>query len=579
MFKTVRSFDGLTGRVACRMTSMLAACGLAISAPALAVPAVLDYVPETAAGVVAINNLGGAMGDFKAFATAAGLPPMEGLMQAMMSELDGPAVNAGGSAAIFMLGEAPGESITILPVTNYEQYVSARGGVGAGVEEITFGGEDVFVKKVADGYAAMSPMSELLEGWEPTSGHRAAHVNAIGTRANGASESADVFIVGSIAALASDWREGYEGMKGMAMMFGGPEAGQGFAALDPLVNAFLTDAQMGVVAIDFAGDGVTARLLSRFKEGSALAGLFTGRSSTKDLLSRLPDMPFAFASAFDTSSPGVRSMMGMMQGGMGDQPPAQAKALMDLMNNSTGGAMILGAPSMQEMTIGAGAFVRSAAYYRSADPAKLKKAMADGLLAANGQKTEQDGMTITTTTSYRPEARPIDGVTVDEWSMATNIEGEANDQAQQAQMAMSMMFGSNGLGGYMVPTKDGVVMTMSRNSQMLTQALATAKNGGGLGSKDGISAISAKLPDNRAMELYIGVDHLLGVGAAFLGEIPPMPPVGIVAASGDGTAEIALHISPLVIAKGMELGMMFGGGMGGPGMDFEEDEGEDGPAF
>lgn len=578
MLKTVRSFDGLTGRLACRVSNLVVACGLALSAPALAVPTVLDYVPETASGVVAINNLGGAMGDFRAFSNAANLPPMDGPLQAMMSEVNGPAVNAGGSAAIMMLGGGPGESIVLLPVTNYEQFVSSRGGVGAGVEEITFGGEDVFVKKVADGYAAMSPNSEVLEDWEPTKGHRAAHVAAMGGRSQSAAESADVFIVGSIAALAGEWRESYEGMKGMAMMFGGPEAGQGFAALDPLVGAFLTDAQTGVVAIDFSGDGVTARLLSRFKEGSMLSGLFSGRSNTDGLLERVPDMPFALAMAFDTSSPGMRSLTGMIQQNLPQDQAAQARAMMAVMNNSTGGAMVLGAPSMQEITIGAGAFVRSAAYYRSADPAALQKAMADGLMAVNGQKTEQDGMTITTTTSYRPEARPIDGVTVDEWSLATNIKGDSNEQAQQVQMALSTMFGSNGLGGYVAPAKSGVVMTMSRNSQMFTQTLAAANKGGGLGAKADISAISAKLPQNRALEVYIGVDRLLGIGAAFLGEIPAMPPVGIVAASGDGTAEIALHISPAVIAKGMELGMMFGG-MAGPGMDFEDDGDEGGPAF
>ena len=54
---------------------------------------------------------------------------------------------------------------------------------------------------------------------------------------------------------------------------------------------------------------------------------------------------------------------------------------------------------------------------------------------------------------------------------------------------------------------------------------------------------------------------------------PPMPPIGIVAASGGDTAEIALHISPAVFAQGMEHGTMFGamGGMGGPGMDFEDE--------
>ncbi|UYV12723.1 MAG: hypothetical protein NCW75_00185 [Phycisphaera sp.] len=574
MFKSVRSFDGLTGRVAC----VVSACGMAISAPALATPVVLDYVPEDAMGVVAINNLGGAMGDMRAFMDASSVPLMGGEMQAMLAEVDGVGVNAGGSAAFFFTGGPDGESIMLLPVTSYKEFVTARGGVGAGVEEINFGGQDAFVKQVSDSYIAMSDNDLTLEDWEPTKGHQAAHVSAMGTRSQAAAESADVFIMGSIASLAADWRESYEGMKGMAMMMGGPEAAQGFAAADPLVAAFLTDAQAGVIAIDFENDGVTARLLSRFKEGSLLAGLFQGKSSTEGLLDSLPDMPFGLALSFDTSSPGMKSIMSMVEEGAGDQQPAQAQAMMDAMKNSSGGAIVLGAPSMQEMSIGAGAFVRSAAYYRSAEPAKLQKAMAEGMLAADGQTVEQDGMTITTTTSYRPEARTIEGVTVDEWGVATNIEGEANEQAMQAQMAMSMIFGSNGLGGYVAPAKDGVVMTMSRNSQMLTQTLGTANNGGGLGSGDSIGAVSAKLPNNRAFELYIGVDHLMGIGAAFLGDIPPMPPVGIVAASGDGTAEIALHISPAVISKGMELGMMFGGAMGGPGMDFE-DEGDGGPAF
>jgi hypothetical protein len=577
MFKTSRSFHGLTGRVSTK-ACMLAACGMALSAPALAVPPVLDWVPTDASGVVAVNNLGKASGDLQAFVQAANLPPMEGEMQAMFAAVEGENVNAGQSAAFFMVGGAEGSTVMLLPVTSYKDFVTARGGVGAGVEEIEFGGQNVFVKKVSDTYAAMSDTEDYLEVWEPVKGHLQAHTGAMGDRAQGAAEAADMFIVGSIGALAQEWRQGYEGMKGMAVMFGGPDAGQAFGAIDPLVNAFLTDAQTGVVAIDFEADGVTARMLSRFKEGSMLAGLFQGKSSTEGLLSRVPDMPFGFAMAMDTSSPGVRSLMGMIEGGMGDQAPGQAKAMMDVMHNSTGAAMVMGAPSMQEMSIGAGAFVRSAAYYRSAEPAKLRDALAQGLKAADGQKTEQNGMTFTTTTSYRPEARAIDGVTVDEWGVATNIEGEANEQAMQAQMAMSMMFGSNGLGGYMASSKDGVVLTMSRNSQMLTQTLKTANDGGGLGANQSISAISSKLPDGRAMEVYIGIDNLLRIGEAFLGEVPQMPPVGMVAASGNGTAEIALHISPAVISKGMELGMMFGGGMAGPGMEFE-DESDDGPAF
>ncbi|MEQ8846008.1 MAG: hypothetical protein RIB58_14265 [Phycisphaerales bacterium] len=581
MFSTALSCDGIAGRVegrlGSRLVGLVAACGVAIAAPALAKPQVLDLVPEGASGVVAVNNLGGAMADLRAFMTASNLPAVGGEMQAMLAEVDGVAVNAGGSAAFFMIGQSS-DSVMLLPVTDYKEFVTARGGVGAGVEEVDFGGQGVFVKSVGNGYAALSDDGDNLEDWVPTGGHMNTHVGSMGTRAFGAAVEADVFIIGSIASLAGEWRESYEGMKGMAMMFGGPEAAQGFAALDPLVGAFLNDAQTGVVTLDFAGDGVTARALSRFKEGSMLAGLFTGKSDTEGLMARVPDMPFAMAAAFDTSSPGVQSILGMISANLPEGQGAQANAMMQMLTSSDGGSFVLGAPSMQEMSIGAGAFVRSAAYYRSKDPAAFKRAMAQNLEAANGQTTEQEGMTITTTTSYRPEARTIEGVTVDEWGVATNIDAENNEQAMQAQMAMSMMFGSNGLGGYMASSDNGVVMTMSRNSQMLTQAMATANDGGGLGTNAELNAISNKLPENRALEMYIGVDKLLGIGAAFLGEVPPMPPVGIVAASGDGTAEIALHISPAVISKGMELGMMFGAMGAGPGMEFEEED-DGGPAF
>ena len=576
MLSMTRSADGLAGRLGC----MVAACGLAISAPALAGPDVLDLVPEKVAGVVAINNLGAARADLLAFMEASTIPSVGGDLELILSEVDGPAVRGGGSAAFFLLGDGPGESIMLLPVTDYEAFVTARGGVGAGVEEIEFGGQDAFVKDVGNGYAAMSDADNVLEGWQPTGGNLQTHIASMGSRSLDAAEGADVFVMGSIGALASDWKDGYDGLKGMAMMFGGPEAAQGFAGVDPLVTAFLNDAQTGVIALDFAGDGVTARLLSKFKEGSMLSGLFSGKSNTEGLLDRVPDVPFGIAAAYDSSSPGVQSLLGMIQANLPEGQDAQANAMMALLTSSSGGSFVMGAPSMQEMTIGAGAFVRSAAYYRSDDPAAFKRGIAQGLEVANGQVTEQEGMTFTTSTTYRPEARTIEGVTVDEWGMTTNIAGEANEQAMQAQMAMSMVMGSNGLGGYLASSDNGVVMTMSRNSQMLTQALESANNGGGLGANAELSAISNRLPQNRAFELYIGVDRLLGVGAAFLGEIPPMPPVGIVAASGDDTAEIALHISPTVIAKGMELGMMFGalGGMGGPGMEFE-DEDDGGPAF
>ena len=238
MYKTARSLDGL----ACGVAALVAACGLAT--PAMAAPQVLDWVPEKAAGVVAINNLGGAMGDMRAFIEASQLPQVEGEMQAMLSEVDGVGVNAAGSAAMFT--DDAGSMIILLPVKDYKAFVTARGGVGAGVEEINFGGEDAFVMKVGDDYAALSNDGMMLEDWQPTSGHRATHVSSMGTRSLSAAEAADVFIVGSIAAMADDWREGYEGMKGMAMMFGGPEAAQGFASIDPLVGAFLTDARLGI---------------------------------------------------------------------------------------------------------------------------------------------------------------------------------------------------------------------------------------------------------------------------------------------------------------------------------------------
>lgn len=568
MHKTARRCKAPRGR----LLVLTACCGLAW--PALAVPPVLDYAPPQAKGVVVFNNVRSAADDMRAFMEACQLPELDGPAQMMLEEVNGQGVRADGSAAFFSMG--PGELVVLLPVSDYKAFVTAHGGVGAGVEQITFGGEEVFVKPIEGGYAALSDQDWLVEGWTPGQNQRQRFVESMGPRALEAAEAADVFIVGDIAALADDWRQGYEGLKGMAMMMGGPNA-QGIASLDPLVNAFLTDAQSGVVALDLGADGLTARLLSKFKEGSLLAGLFAGNSDTGDLLEHVPDVPFAMALAMDTGSPSMRSLLSMVLQNMPQDQGNQVRMMVDMINNTTGSAFVMGAPTMQEMSIGAGAFLRTAAFYRTPKPEQLKDAVAKSMEMANGQRIEQNGMTMLTTSSYKPKARTIDGVTVDEWGMQINVQGN-DEQAMQAQMAMSMIYGSNGAGGYVAGTDNGLVMTMSRNSQMLTQTLQTAQQGGGLGANEQLRTIAAKLPGNRAAEIYIGVDKLLGIGAAFLGDIPPMPPVGLVAASGHGTAEIAVHVPQQVITQVMELGMMFGE-MGQPGMEFEDEDDAEAPSF
>jgi len=565
-------------------TACLSACGLAT--PALAAPDALDYVPAEAVGVVSVSNLDDAVSDLRLFAQAATLP-LDGEEVAWLLEaIESPTINAQGSSAVFMLpGEFGPLPVLVLPVTDYGAFVESFGGVGSGVEEIEFNGQTSYVRSAGEGYAALSPDAEVLDGWEPKAGGAARIHESVGARARAAAGDADVVIVGSLTDLADDWRQGYEQGKGMAMFFGGAQAAQAFEAIDPLVGGFLNDMQTGVVALDFEADGVTARLLSRFKEGSRLAGWFDGSSSTGELLGRLPNQPFGLAAAGDLSSPAITTILGALTKAVPEAQQEQMRASMAVLENMSGGAFVMGAPSMQEMSIGAGAFVRSAYYMRSDEPAALREAFATAMRQADGQVQEQQGMTVTTTASYREDAREIGGASVDEWSMASNFQAdpEAGQQAMQAamqaQMAMGMMFGNQGMGGYVAQADGGLVMTLSRNSDMLTRTLASAEAGNGLTANEAIRAISGKLPQNRAFELYIGVDQLLAAGAAFFGEVEPMPPVGIVAASGEDTAEIALHLPPAVIAKGIELSEMFGQMGAAPGMGGNQDDNGGGPAF
>ncbi|MEO1007336.1 MAG: hypothetical protein AAFX79_02090 [Planctomycetota bacterium] len=557
-------------------SATVAACGLAASASAQSLPSSLDFVPTQAAGAIAVANLGSAMADLQAFAGAAQLPLGGGALEAVMGELDGDAINGDGSAALFFLpGEREPQVVLLMPVDDYGAFVGARGGVGAGVEEIEFAGEEVFVRRAGNGHAAISDAGDLLDAWEPAGGNLAAHGAAAGARAAAAAGDADVIIVGNLASLTAEWREGYEGVKQMAAMFGGPEAAQGFAAIDPIASAFLNDAGAGTIAIDFEADGVTARVLSRFKEGSLLASLFNGGSNTDDLMAHLPKQDFGLALAYDTSSPAFKSVVGLLAQGL-PQDNANLQAGLELINNSSGAAFVMGAPTPQQLTIGAGMFVGSAAYFRGDDPAALRDSLATATRAADGQVQEQQGLVVTTTASYTENARKIGDIDVDEWSTMSSFqpaEGagpEALQAAAQAQQVVGLMFGLSGPGGYVAQTEDGIVMTMARNSEMLSSAVASANAGGGLASDAELRAISSKLPGNRALELYIDADQLLGAAQAFLGPVDPMPPIGFVAASGSGTAEIALHLPPAVIAKGVELGTLFGAmgpQFGGGGQD------------
>jgi hypothetical protein len=561
-----------------RCLRIAAAAGLlfSFSSPALAeVPPAMDRIPTDAHLVTTIRNLQQFQTNIEGLARQMGLPP-DALdrLGAARQILQMPGLNAQGSASIAVMDIEDSEQsfIAVIPVEDYRAFVTAIGGKGDGVDQVEIEGETFFMKSIGEGFAAAGPSREKIEQFQGRPGNREAHEQFLGTTGRAIANDSGFFIMANMPALAPRLREtmedGFAQAQMMGAMMGGAMPDLGRA--QQMVEAFMRDATAGVMGLRAMEQGARVDFGAQFREGSELAQLFDARGQAGQLINSLPNQPFLFAMALDASAPAIRRAIQQMmpaaeQGGTALNP-------LRALEHADGMAVLWGTtPALM-----GGLFLNTVMYARTPNPDQYMNWMQQSMRELSGQQIE--GMTYQATMQEQQAA----GRPVQSWSVRMQPE-RGNPAAQQAAQMQMMLFGPAGMGGFAAKSERGVVMTFSRNSDLLQQSLNAANTDAGLRQEGGIQAVQQHLPEGRTFEAYIGLRHILETALGFMGmmgaapmdfDVPEtMPPIAMGATTSSGGVRMAMFVPAEVISTIRELQEAMND-------DWEEDEDDAGlPRF
>lgn len=553
--------------------------------PALAdVPPAMDRAPEGAPVVVSIRNMEQLKSSVEKLVKSLNLPGDGTGIEELDALLATPGLDPGGSMALVMLsapqdGEEP-PGVAIVAVKDYGALVKNFGGQGAGVEAIEVDGQEHFVKDLGGGFAVLGDKKELVEAFEGKAGHAKAFEKLMGANGKAVADGANAFVFANLQALAPQMKQGIEEMGDqMAMMaqMGGNAAGQ-VAFIKGLCEELARDGQAGVIGLNIGDAGVKLDMAGQFKEGSAWAGYFTTQGNAGELLGHVPSMPFLFAMAADTSSPGIKKCFQTLAEGAAKANEGAAGGVPGMdwakqIEQVDGMAFVLGAPQALMGAI----FSQTLMYAKTRDPAGYIASMKESMAKMNGQAA--NGITYKTT--YEPGGATVAGVPVDAWSMQLQVD-PTDPNAQAMQMPTAMMFGpAGGPSGYIAPAAGGVVVTYSKNAPLMEAGMNAAKAGKGLGGEASIGPVAQQLPPGRTFEGYIGVKSILEAAIGFMAmmggpgpefQIPEnLSPIGIGGTTSGGGVRVTTYVPSSVIQTIAKLAQE----MQGPepeNMDGEADE-------
>jgi hypothetical protein len=180
---------------------------------------------------------------------------------------------------------------------------------------------------------------------------------------------------------------------------------------------------------------------------------------------------------------------------------------------------------------------------------------------------------------FKPNAKTVDGV---EFSQFTTTFGgnENSPEAMQMKQVMAMMYGPNGPTGYMGAVDDQhLLVYMGLDDAMTSNTIKAVKASNDTLSKTpAVTLVDKHLPQQKSMSFYFGLGETVQTVsnyAKMMGVPIPinvkadLPPIGVGCAT-EGTAIrvdsfVPADLVEQMIATGMQLKMMGGGGNGKPG--------------
>jgi hypothetical protein len=524
---------------------MLAAAGLAAGG----LPTALNHVPADAEMYVAIPSVGGMLRDVSAFyqAMAGKLPPDAAqigmglfLAQSIATQ---PGVETDGSAAVIVTPPTPEqieagadpEVTVILPIADLEAFAAGPFMAGQNAK-IVDGvltaampeGDTVYIRDIGS-HAVLANDLEKVKAFQ-SGNAMAAHESALGLSGVAGMEGRDMVFVANIPALKGVldqmMLQAEQQVNFLAMMGGGEQVTQGFAAFKQAITTLQQDGSVWLTSIDIAGDGVALDFGASFRDETPSAQMFQAAGDSGALMGVLPATDFLVAYAFDASSESVRGVMNKIM----EMVPAQGNdgdfGMRGMMAQSSGFSGVIG--SSPAALGGAGLLARQISYARTDDAPKAIKAMRGMIEGMNGQAAL--GMTYDTT--YTPAAAEVAGVKVDSYAVKSKMDPTAAPggmMMMDPSMIQNLMYGmAGGPTGYIAQGNGGVYTTSSMNSELLASALDAGKDGASLAANERLRGVASRLQPNRMMEAYLSADQVFNAVAPMaqmLGMIDEFEPI------------------------------------------------------
>ncbi len=544
------------------VAAVVAACLTALAPARAGLPEALDLIPPDALLVVATSSLEEMDEDVSDLMAAAGRGevPTPAQLMAVMGLRDG--LRMSGSAAIALmpgdLDQGPPPIVAILPTSDYDALLGNFGGAaGGGVTELSIDGNPAFARKLDGGYAIVSPLQEMVAAFAPEGGHMPVHRDRLGALGQKLAGAGDLVVVGNVEALAPLLEEPINQLKQqmqmMAAMGGQAEQAQAAdRAMEALLSSLQEDGQSMALSFDAEALGVKIDSAVQFKPNTETAKLLEGRGRADALLKKLPAKPFIAAYAGDGAHPLVKKLVEWQQAMQGGEGMNMFGGMLGGQAMQSGGFAMALYPNPGGPMAG---FMANMVMYSAADePAAVRNSMKQAL--EQMKQMAQQGVPVNP--SFTENEEVIDGVQVDGWSLALNMN---NPQAQQMMMVSNMLFGPSGLGGYVATTDEGVFVTMSRNKQLLSQALTAARNGDSLVTQGSTKQVAAQLPEDRLIEGYFNLAPVLQQMLPFIQMMAPiqmqppqdLPPVGYAVVADGGAVRMSGYAPSSVIKTAAEL--------------------------
>lgn len=377
---------------------------------------------------------------------------------------------------------------------------------------------------------------------------------------------------------------------------------------------YLQDAQAATVGVNLSAEGIATTVMTEFTADSYLGKTTQSfKNSDATLVDGLPDTKYLFFGGA-TADPAVMTKLfdDLFGPAIAELKAEDHKALLDYVNAikeytaAQSGPQTFGmiAPSgpigaeslFQFVAVASGDTKALMEGYRKTFESQnaLMKAMmsmsaaaadpdagADAA-AADGQAPEPaapaaDPVKLT----YTPAAKTVAGVAFDQFKTEFTLQGNTPEEAQAQQM-LALIYGQEGLNGYLGIVDDKHVLFVSGGSDdLMAQAVAAVKAGESkIGQAEPVKQVAQKLPLNRVAAFYLPLGQWIETGVAYaqqFGMAVPfevekdLPPIGATVATEQSAIRIDSYIPSVLIesliSTGMQayMGMQGGGQPGGPG--------------